>query len=376
MSTSPPSEINVDMKKEVPEVTVIISFDPYTLLPVRPDGITDEQFAQGCPDEKTERYLQYLRGIKNRDDPYRRFIFAGKLKEPSSINEHHTDTNPVDLHAEGYPQLAAAISSDEKFMLYRRFGFLQARLLLNKQDELRALESRLDHKDRYYGKYEPAMLYSQERYKITDDKNRDLLAEIEKKFNEYGQLLTHARTIASFDKPRESDRLRLKNYSDRNPLCSRDSEWLLRKDDLITLKPTRDNTWLDTVIEQIPQCFPCRLTRYIFCTTALRQRTNPETTKIFLSDPDRVNAIASLVLLTTVLALFVIPICILWYLCQMSILSSANIGTILAILLPFTFIFSVFISLFTRAKRHEVLATAVAYCALLILSYLLGVLKS
>ncbi|KAF7921887.1 uncharacterized protein EAE97_011178 [Botrytis byssoidea] len=358
MSTPPPSEISVYMKKEVPEFTVNISFDPETLMPIRPDGITDEQFKQGCPDEKTERYLQYLRGIKNREQPDQSIISV------------------VDLHAEGYPQLAAAINSDERFMFYRRFGFLQTRLLLNKQDELRALEARLDHKDRYYGKYEPAMLYSQERFNITDDDNRNLLAEIEKKFNEYGQLLTHARTLASFDKPRESDRLRLRDYSDSNPLCYRDSEWLLRKDDHITLKPTRDNTWLDTVIEQIPQYFPCRLTRYIFCTTVLRQKTNPETTKIFLSDPDRVNAIASLVLLTTVLALFVIPVCILWYLCQMSILSPANIGTILAILLPFTFIFSVVISLFTRAKRHEVLATAAAYCALLILSYLLGVLKS
>ncbi|KAF7905680.1 hypothetical protein EAE99_012041 [Botrytis elliptica] len=358
MSTPPASEINVDTKKEVPGFIVDICLDPYSLLPIRPDGITDEQYKQGFPDEKTERYLQYLRGIKDRESPNQSILSV------------------VDLHVEGYPQLAAAINSDEKFMFYRRFGFLQTRLLLNKQDELRALEARLDHKDRYYEKYEPAMLYSQERFNITDVDNRNLLADIEKKFNEYCQLLMHARTLASFDKPRESDRLRLKSYSDSNPLCARDGQWILRKDDLVTLKPTRDNSWLDTVIEQIPQRFPCRLTRYIFCTTVLRQKTNPETTKIFLSDPDRVNAIASLVLLTTVLALFVIPVCILWYLCQMSILSSANIGTIFAILLPFTSIFSVVISLFTRAKRHQVLATAAAYCALLVLSYLLGMLKS
>ncbi|KAF7919169.1 uncharacterized protein EAE98_009489 [Botrytis deweyae] len=358
MSTPPASEINVDTKKEVPGFIVDICLDPYSLLPIRPDGITDEQYKQGFPDEKTERYLQYLRGIKDRESPNQSILSV------------------VDLHVEGYPQLAAAINSDEKFMFYRRFGFLQTRLLLNKQDELRALEARLDHKDRYYEKYEPAMLYSQERFNITDVDNRNLLADIEKKFNEYCQLLTHARTLASFDKPRESDRLRLKGYSDSNPLCARDGQWILRKDDLVTLQPTRDNSWLDTVIEQIPQRFPCRLTRYIFCTTVLRQKTNPETTKIFLSDPDRVNAIASLVLLTTVLALFVIPVCILWYLCQMSILSSANIVTIFAILLPFTFIFSVVISLFTRAKRHQVLATAAAYCALLVLSYLLGMLKS
>ncbi|TGO50282.1 hypothetical protein BCON_0187g00170 [Botryotinia convoluta] len=347
MSTPPPSEINVDMKEEVPGFIVHIGLDPDSLLLVRPDGITDEQFKQGCPDEKTERYLQYLRGIKDRKS----------------------------LYTVSSPQLAAVINSDEKFMLYRRFAFLQARLLLNKQDEFLALEARLHHIDRYYRKHEPSRLHSQERYNLMDDDNMNLLADIEKKYNEYVQLLTHARILASFDKPRAADRLRLKSYSDRNPLCARDHEWILRKDDLITLKPTRDNTWLDTVIDQIPQCFPCRLTRYIFCTTELRQKTNPDTTKIFLSDPDRVNAIAAVVLLSTVLALFVIPVCILWYLCQMSIPSSTNIGIILAILLPFTFIFSAVISLFSRAKRHEVLAAAAAYCAVLVLSYLLGKLK-
>ncbi|TGO84199.1 hypothetical protein BPOR_0536g00070 [Botrytis porri] len=55
--------------------------------------------------------------------------------------------------------------------------------------------------------------------------------------------------------------------------------------------------------------------------------------------------------------------------------NSANIAMILAILLPFTFIFSAVISLFTRAKRHEVLAAAAAYCAVLVLSYLLRILK-
>ncbi|KAF7944035.1 hypothetical protein EAE96_010445 [Botrytis aclada] len=358
MSTTPTSEIKVDIKEEIPFFYVHIGLDPDSLLPVRPEGITDEQFRQNCPDEETERYLQYLRGIKDRKRPEECII------------------STIDLHAEGYPRLAAVIHSDENFMLYRKFGFLQARLLLYKQDELRELECRLNHKDRYYGKHEPRLLQSLENYRATHEENRILMADLEKKYSEYVQLLTYARTIASFDKPRTADLLRLKRYIYWNGnLCGRDQEWILKKDDLITVKPTRDNTWLDTVIEQIKQCFPCRLTRYIFCTTEVRQKTNPDVSKVFLSDPDRVNAIASLVLLTTVLALFVIPVCIIWYLCQKSILSSANIGMILAILLPFTVVFSAVISLFTRAKRHEVLAAATAYCAVLVLSYVLGTLK-
>lgn len=46
-----------------------LSLDPVTLLPIRPDGMTDEQYKEELPDPITERYLQYLRGIKNRKGP-------------------------------------------------------------------------------------------------------------------------------------------------------------------------------------------------------------------------------------------------------------------------------------------------------------------
>jgi hypothetical protein len=39
--------------------------------------------------------------------------------------------------------LACYLDSDESFVMYRRFGILHARLLLQKQDELRELESEL-----------------------------------------------------------------------------------------------------------------------------------------------------------------------------------------------------------------------------------------
>jgi hypothetical protein len=48
----------------------------------------------------------------------------------------------------GYPNLAAFTSSDEDFAVYRRFGYLQARLILDKQDQLRLLEKKLDQHDR------------------------------------------------------------------------------------------------------------------------------------------------------------------------------------------------------------------------------------
>jgi hypothetical protein len=43
--------------------------------------------------------------------------------------------------------VAAFLDSDENFMIYRRFGFLHARVLLRKQDKLRQMEEALDTMD-------------------------------------------------------------------------------------------------------------------------------------------------------------------------------------------------------------------------------------
>lgn len=54
---------------------------------------------------------------------------------------------PVENCPFGYPRVAAFMDSDDNFMIYRRFGFLYSRVLLDKQDELREMEADLDSID-------------------------------------------------------------------------------------------------------------------------------------------------------------------------------------------------------------------------------------
>ncbi|THV49563.1 hypothetical protein BGAL_0189g00160 [Botrytis galanthina] len=332
----------------VRDVVMATFLDNKTLQPIRLEGVTQEQFKQSLPSQTTERYLQYLRGVKGRKDAKECIV------------------STIERRPQGYPQLAAVIDSDEQFMLYRRFGHLQARILLNKQDELRELEDRLAHIDRCYARRWPARLRSRDICNAESNDLKGILEAIEEKYKEYVQLLTHAQTLTSFDRPMTVDYLRLKSYFDREaPLCGDEQQYILTKEDLITLKPSRENTWLDSAVEKIPQNFPCRLTRYIFASIELQQKTDPSTTKIVLFNPDRVNAIVSAILLVTVLTLLIVPVYILWYLNHIST-SSSFIGVVITVLLVFTFIFSAVLSLFTRAKRHEVLAAAAAYCAVLV----------
>lgn len=73
-------------------------------------------------------------------------------------------------------------------MIYRRFGFIQSRLLLDKQDELRELEKKLDKMDRIEAKLDERW----PRTRDLPDKERELrtqlLNQIEERFCSYGKL--------------------------------------------------------------------------------------------------------------------------------------------------------------------------------------------
>lgn len=179
---------------------------------------------------------------------------------------------------EGYPRLAALLDSDENFMLYRRFGFLQARILLNKQDELRELEKDLDRMDKVDQRKDRSLLKSREKDDAENGRRKKLLYEIEEKFKEYSnslacppppwelilptaQLLTAARDIASFNRPPARDYVSVRSYFDEEaPLCNIES-YIYCKEDIITLKPGRENAWLDAFLENILQKVSCKFVR-------------------------------------------------------------------------------------------------------------------
>lgn len=74
-------------------------------------------------------------------------------------------------------------------MIYRRFGYLQARVLLDKQDQLRVLER--DLKDLDEELYDAGKANTETRTNINDDdlqdRRDDLMEEIEKTYCSYGQ---------------------------------------------------------------------------------------------------------------------------------------------------------------------------------------------
>jgi hypothetical protein len=83
----------------------------------------------------------------------------------------------------GYSNLATFKNSSDSFAVYRRFGYLQSRLLLEKQDVLRVLEQRLD-------KYDQEHIATSYTRNLSADElipRQALLEEIEHAFNSYGE---------------------------------------------------------------------------------------------------------------------------------------------------------------------------------------------
>jgi hypothetical protein len=98
---------------------------------------------------------------------------------------NNTDAQAVNDFPRGYPNVAAFLDSDEGFAIYRRFGYLQARLLLNRQEELRSLESKLESLEKSMMDTDEDIMCTRHIFGPDGGKHRELLAEIETKFCSY-----------------------------------------------------------------------------------------------------------------------------------------------------------------------------------------------
>lgn len=87
----------------------------------------------------------------------------------------------VDDYREGYPRLSAFINSDLDFMLFRGFGQLHARVLLQKQDEITEIEQQLNELD----KIEANAFSLRSRRMDTSVERRKLVADAEQKLLDY-----------------------------------------------------------------------------------------------------------------------------------------------------------------------------------------------
>jgi hypothetical protein len=167
----------------------------------------------------------------------------------------------------GYPRLAKFLDSDECFMNYRKFGYLQARVLLTRQEELRRLEDKLDNADVVDSEACEGNLLTCDTEVIKRGR-KELIDTIESKFRQYGkicdytlgeeslrhglaELLIVARDLALLNPPTARDYESVRSYLAKLRPIYEEQEFIKYKEDLVSLKPGREHSYLDVLVEKL-----------------------------------------------------------------------------------------------------------------------------
>ncbi|KAM0804429.1 hypothetical protein BDR22DRAFT_885685 [Usnea florida] len=284
----------------------------------------------------------------------------------------NTKIRKLQDYPDGFPRLSCFLDSDDAFMVYRRFGAVYARLLLAKQDEMSRMEDLLqgmDKTDEAEGNTKYLMSHTRDAGRphipsLWTESRTQLMERMEKKALEYAELLLKARQLKALDKPSRRDYKSVLHFmeNDGGPLFETEAAFIYHKEDLVTLRPDSEYVWLDSILEQTLQKCRCSLTLAMFSSKETNEKTNDE--DIHYYDRHRILICITLIITTVILVLLIAPV---WLLYKFAIAgkiatSSDTIGVILA----FTLMFSVVLSAFTRAKRHELVAASAGYCAVLV----------
>jgi len=312
---------------------------------------TDEESVhEEEPATRTKRFLRAI--IPN--------YFARTSAQP-----FRTIIRKLERCEDGYPYVAAFLDSDENFMIYRRFGFLHARLLLQKQDELRIMEEeldRMDHRDKLNNtKALQCRVEDVERQDQVRETRQALLSRVEDTILKYDELLLNAQQLAAANKPPERDYNSVANFMHyKKPLLQGDDNFIYNKEDLVTLRPGRESAWLDATVEKILKLFPRTAVKYVFCSKETAAKTIDD--DLFLPTKARVDRLVSFLIMIMVLALLVVPVYALYHVGSSFTKANANTSNAICmgILLVATLLFSAALALFTKAKRHELLGAAAA----------------
>lgn len=173
-----------------------------------------------------------------------------------------------------------------------------------------------------------------------------------------------AHSLVSLNRPAARDYKSVKSYFFNNaPLRDGENDWIRCREDLVTLRPGREHALLDAGIEYLLKWLSSPFIRRMFCSSDTRRKSNSDNEVYY--DRSRIDGLVAGIITLVLLALLIVPVYILYHFVDTMgtpRTDSICIGT----LLVFTLAFSAVLSLFTRARRHEILGAAAGYCAILV----------
>ncbi|KAL8895641.1 MAG: hypothetical protein Q9192_003525 [Flavoplaca navasiana] len=278
-------------------------------------------------------------------DPSRSPTLADQGPGAKKMAGKNTSPATVDDHPKGYPKLAAFMNSSDNFLMSRRFSFLHSRVLLHRQDELAEMEKALIAMDDEDQELDQLSLESRRRddQRPEEPSRKSLMTKIDNKLKDYDDLIARIRRSVAIPRPLDRDYGSLYRWiDDLKPLCREESKFIKYQDDMIALAEKQEGGWFDGFLLTSPE---------------ERKKTDDEYVQLY--SKYRVDVLARLILTVVAVVLLMVPTAVLFLVQEHGILK-------IMLIMIFTMLFSAALSVFTKAKRHEMFAATAAYCAVLV----------
>jgi hypothetical protein len=201
---------------------------------------------------------------------------ASKWELTSTVANSAAKLLPVEKCPKGYAQVAAFLSSEPNFSLYRGFSYLYSRVLLNLQDEIVVLEGKLSDLDmcqEYNGQVNRLKSrrtdVRKSRAEPEVENRQTILSEIQSKLTVYskettpnvkeglmlihlGEVLKQARELASFHKPSNRDYRSVRTWFwNTSSLVDPESKFIKHREDIISLHSGREWSTFDEIVEKV-----------------------------------------------------------------------------------------------------------------------------
>lgn len=243
----------------------------------------------------------------------------------------------------------------------RQFRRVQARLILEKQDEMREIEEEIDSFDRAdfmkpdKADRDPLLPWRLTRRRRQDPeeakKRRELFERAEKKFKEYSDLVSAAQRLACFEKPAKYEHESVSDVVWQTlQVTASEMEWMLpeNRHDLISLRGASEHATVGAVIEK---------TINKIKGSESFQRWNPQNMQQWLKANRVTEKLAGWCVNTFLVML--VPIMFVLPIYALSRIGN-NIGKSIGVLLSFALVFTFFLTIGTPAKPHEILSGSAA----------------
>ncbi|KAI4279433.1 MAG: hypothetical protein LQ337_000244 [Flavoplaca oasis] len=321
--------------------------------------VVDVESVSTVPSEERRTFADRLRNLvkrHTRDD------------DQDSIDcEVDQLVNSLDHYIVGYPKVAAFVNADPSFLIYRKFGWLHNRILLYLQDEIVALEYKLNKLDQgTFTDDKEVKLKSRRADFLNPGPRRDTVKQIAEKLKEYDEHLLRFQKIQAIRRPTLRNQTSLYNfiYGTRSIVTS-EARWIREGADLAAVAREEEHGWFNGFLEDTLKKISPKVTQVIFRTKEQKIITGQE--NVFLVSPFRLDVFLRIVLTILAAILLLLPVVILFELqpTEASQVRQKGGFQILTIFI-FTLLFSASCSICTKARRQEVFTATAAYCAVLV----------